>query len=61
LPAPSSCGQLFEGLGAGATVLAVINMSSASKAQSLLVLILEYVARAGGLLAFVGAGDDICD
>jgi hypothetical protein len=44
-----------------ATAPAVINMSSASKAQLLPVGILEYVALAVGLLAFAGAGDDICD
>jgi hypothetical protein len=36
-------------------------MSSARKAQSLPVLILEYVVLVGGLLALVGASDDICD
>lgn len=41
-------------LGAGATALAVINMSTDSEAQSLPVLILEYVALAGGLVALVG-------
>lgn len=41
-------------LGAGATALAVINMSTGSEAQSVPVLILEYLALAGGLLALVG-------
>jgi hypothetical protein len=41
-------------LGAGATALAVANMSTGSEAQSLPVLILEYIALAGGLLALVG-------
>jgi hypothetical protein len=41
-------------VGAGATALAVINMSTASEAQPLPVLILEYVALACGLLALVG-------
>ena len=41
-------------LGAGATALAVINMSTGSEAQALPVLILEFVALAGGQLALVG-------
>lgn len=47
-------GRKIALLGAGATALAVINMSTASEAQSLPVLILEYVALAAGLLALVG-------
>jgi hypothetical protein len=41
-------------LGAGATVLAIINMSTDTEAPSQAVLILEYTALAGGLLALIG-------
>jgi hypothetical protein len=41
-------------LGAVATALALVNMSTGSEAQSAPVLILEYIALAGGLLALVG-------
>ncbi len=41
-------------LGAGATALAVLNMSTGSEAQPQAVLILQYVALGGGLLALVG-------
>ena len=41
-------------LGAGATVLALINMWTGSEAQTQPVLILEYLALAGGLFALVG-------
>lgn len=54
-PASKGSGRKIALLGAGATALAVINMSIASEAQSLPVLILEYVALAGGPLALVGA------
>jgi hypothetical protein len=41
-------------IGAGATVLAIINMSVGSEAQSQPVLILEYAALVGGLFALIG-------
>ena len=41
-------------IGAGATALAVINMSTGSEAQSTPVLILENLALAGGLVGLVG-------
>jgi succinate-acetate transporter protein len=41
-------------LGAGATVLAIINMSTGREAESQAVVILQYAALAGGLLALVG-------
>ncbi|HLL27485.1 MAG TPA: hypothetical protein VKT73_07515 [Xanthobacteraceae bacterium] len=41
-------------LGAGATVLALINLSTGSEAHSQPVLILEYLALALGLVAFIG-------
>ena len=41
-------------LGAGATVLALINMSAGTEARSTPVLILEYAALTGGLIALVG-------
>ena len=41
-------------IGAGATALAVINMSTGSEAQSTPVLVLEYFALAAGLLGLVG-------
>ena len=50
--APS--GRKIALLGAGATALAVVNMSTGSEAQSTPVLILEYLALAAGLLALVG-------
>ena len=47
-------GQRIALLGAGATALAVLNMSTGSEAQPTAVLILEYVALACGLLALIG-------
>jgi hypothetical protein len=47
-------GRRIALIGAGATVLAIINMWGDSEAQSLPVLILEYAALALGLLALVG-------
>jgi hypothetical protein len=41
-------------IGAGATVLAIINLSTGTEAPSQGVLILEYAALAGGLIALVG-------
>lgn len=41
-------------IGAGATVLAIINLSTNAEAPSQGVLILEYAALAGGLFALVG-------
>jgi hypothetical protein len=41
-------------LGAGATIFAVINMFTDAEAPSQAVLILEYAALAGGLVALVG-------
>jgi hypothetical protein len=42
-------------IGAGATALAIINMSIGSgEAQAQAVVILEYAALAGGLVALVG-------
>jgi hypothetical protein len=41
-------------LGAGATALAVLNMSIGSEAEPQAVLILQYAALGGGLLALVG-------
>jgi hypothetical protein len=41
-------------LGAGATVFALINMYTDAEAPSQAVLILEYAALAGGLIALVG-------
>lgn len=53
-PGSEGSGRKIALLGAGATALAVVNMSTVSETQSLPVLILEYVALAGGLLALVG-------
>lgn len=53
-PTSKGSGRKIALLGAGATALAVINMSIGSEAQSLPVLILEYAALACGLLALVG-------
>lgn len=47
-------GRRMALIGGGATVLAVINMSTGSEAQSAPVLILEYIALAAGLVALVG-------
>jgi len=41
-------------MGAGATILAVINMSTGTEAPSPAVLILQYAALVGGLFALVG-------
>ena len=47
-------GRRMALIGGGATVLAVINMSTGSEAQSTPVLILEYLALAGGLIGLLG-------
>jgi hypothetical protein len=44
----------FALLGAAATVLAIINMSTGSEAPAQAVVILQYVALALGLFALVG-------
>ena len=41
-------------LGAAATVLALINMSAGSEAQSMPVRILEYIFLAAGLIGLIG-------
>jgi hypothetical protein len=41
-------------LGAGATVLAIVNMATGSEAQPLAVVILQDTALALGLLALIG-------
>lgn len=41
-------------LGAGASVLAIINMSTGIEAPSTAVLVLQCAALAGGLLALIG-------
>ena len=51
---PSNPGKIAL-IGAGATVLAIFNMSIGTEAPSQGVLILEYAALAGGLFALVGA------
>jgi hypothetical protein len=47
-------GRRIALIGAGATALAVINMSTGNEAESTPVLILEYLALAAGLVALVG-------
>jgi hypothetical protein len=50
---PASPGKITL-IGAGATVLAIINLSTNTEAPSQGVLILEYAALAGALIALVG-------
>ena len=51
---PKRHGGRIALLGAGATALALFNMSVGSEAQSTPVLILEYAALALGLFALIG-------
>jgi len=51
---PKRRGGRIALLGAGATALAIFNMSTDTEAQSTAVLILEYGALALGLFALIG-------